>query len=81
MCLDTAGNLYIGVADALLIVDPAGNKLAQIALPTTKGVTNCAFGGAHGRVLYITTWTSLYQVTDMPVPGLDWTKQQALDCP
>lgn len=85
LCLDAAGNLYVGVSAGLQVLDPDGKaiKLIPINAPagscTTAGVTNCTFGGADGKTLYMTTWTTIWKIDDMPIPGLDWIvgKQRA----
>jgi len=80
MCMDAAGNLYVGVSTGLQILSPAGEKLVLIPVTSSRGVTNCTFGGENGRSLYITAWTSLFRVDDMPVVGLDWKKNMRLAC-
>ena len=48
---------------------------------SVQGVTNCTFGGADGKTLYITAWTTLWKVDAMPIPGLDWVvNQKRLKC-
>lgn len=80
MCVDATGNLYVGVSTGLQVISPAGEKLALIPVTSARGVTNCTFGGENGRTLYITAWTSLFRVDDMPVVGLDWKKNMRLAC-
>ncbi|HEY2735031.1 MAG TPA: SMP-30/gluconolactonase/LRE family protein, partial [Polyangiales bacterium] len=77
LCLDAAGNLYVGVSAGLQVLKPDGTKVSVIAVASAKGVTNCAFGGDDGKTLYITAWTGLWKVDAMPIPGLDWTVDQA----
>ena len=78
LCLDAAGNLYVAVTTGLQVFSPDGSKLKLIPVNAVgssclnPGVTNCTFGGDDGKTLYITTWTSLYKVTNMPIPGLDF---------
>jgi gluconolactonase len=74
MTVDTKGNLYLtarGKDPGVLIIDPAGKKLALIStrLPSPDpnkpaGLpSNCDFGiGAEKNVLYITVDTSLYRM-------------------
>jgi gluconolactonase len=78
LCLDAAGNLYVGVATGLQVFRPDGTRVKLIpilsgttACPVT-GTTNCTFGGDDGKTLYITNWTTLFKVEGMPIPGLDW---------
>ena len=80
MCLDVAGNLYIGVREGLLIARPDGSVLGTLALDTTKGVTNCAFGGEDGTTLYVTAWTSLWKIEGAAVKGLDWETNRNIEC-
>jgi len=86
LCLDLAGNLYIGVSSGLQVVRPDGAKVKLISINapagecTTMGVTNCTFGGEDGKTLYLTTWTTIWKIENMPIPGLDWQvyKQRAV---
>jgi len=81
LCLDAAGNLYVGVSTGLQVIRPDGGKVTLIPVMSTQGVTNCTFGGADGKTLYITAWTTLWKVDGMPIPGLDWVvNQKRLKC-
>lgn len=73
MCLDAAGNLYVGVSQGLAVISPDGMKIKTITMSTNKGVTNCEFGGEDGKTMYITAWQSLWKLDKMPIPGLAWT--------
>jgi gluconolactonase len=85
MCLDAAGNLYVAVSAGIQVIRPDGTKLKLISVRgpagscTKAGATNCTFGGEDGKTLYITTWTTLWKIDGMPIPGLDWLvgKQRA----
>jgi gluconolactonase len=85
LCLDAAGNLYLGVSSGLQVLRSDGTKVKLIPITapagscTKAGVTNCTFGGDDGKTLYITTWTTLFKIDAMPIPGLDWIvgKQRA----
>lgn len=78
LCLDAAGNLYVAVSAGLQVMKPDGTKIKVISAPAgtssclSPGMTNCAFGGDDGKTLYITNWTTVYKVDNMPIPGLDW---------
>jgi gluconolactonase len=79
MCVDDAGNIYVGVREGVAIFKPDGTPVTtisvpQVALPpsTRTGVTNCGFGGEDGKTLYITGWTTLWRVDNVPIPGHDW---------
>jgi gluconolactonase len=77
LCVDAGGNLYVGVMAGLQVVSPAGTKIKLIPIVSSKGVTNCGFGGDTGTTLYITAWTGVWKVDDMPIPGLDWNVNKA----
>ena len=79
LCLDAAGNLYVGIEGGLQILRPDGSKLKLIPIASNK-VTNCTFGGAQGTTLYFTAWTEVWKVEAMPIPGLDWTINKQIDC-
>jgi gluconolactonase len=78
LCLDAAGNLYVAVSTGLQVLRPDGSKVKLIPITSgagscaSAGVTNCTFGGDDGKTLYITSWTTLFKVEGMPIPGLDW---------
>jgi gluconolactonase len=81
LCIDAAGNLYVAVSSGLQVLRPDGTRVALISVPVTTGVTNCAFGGDDGKTLYITAWTTIWQLPGMPIPGLEWTvNRQRLGC-
>jgi gluconolactonase len=82
LCVDEAGNLYVGVRKGLQVLAPDGTKLGVIAVQASQGVTNCAFGGDDGKTLYITAWTTLWKLPGMPIAGLEWRKnREHLACP
>ena len=82
LCIDTRGNLYAaaglhqrrGTSETLdtrpgvHVLSPAGKLLDYIPIPEDT-VTNCAFGGADMRTLYVTAGKTLYQVRT-EIPGL-----------
>jgi gluconolactonase len=78
MCIDAAGNLYVGKASGLSVFRPDGTEVTTI--PIDSDVTNCGFGGEDGTTLYITAWTSLWRVDAMPIPGLDWQVNRDIRC-
>jgi gluconolactonase len=63
MAVDEAGNLFIAsyVGGAIEVFAPDGEHWGTIDLPGSA--SNCAFGDADGRTLYITTGPDLYRVT------------------
>ncbi|MFV0513786.1 MAG: SMP-30/gluconolactonase/LRE family protein [Jhaorihella sp.] len=72
MAMDSAGNLAVchpGVGSVWLF-DPAGEPLLRIKSPTGRMTTNCAFGGAEGRHLYIVeSETGSILRAECPAPG------------
>ena len=84
MCVDAGGNLYVGTGAGLRVFRPDGTEVTLLPIPgatATTGTTSCAFGGADGKTLYITSWTALYRVEGMPIPGADWQiNQRRIDC-
>jgi gluconolactonase len=70
ICVDDTGNLYIANNSdeimALEVFDPAGRLLGRIPLPAAP--SNCTFGGADRRTLYITTLHAVYEVR-VSTPG------------
>jgi gluconolactonase len=68
MAVDNAGNLFIAsYFFGVHVFAPDGEHWGTINMPGTT--SNCAFGGADGHTLYITTGTALYRVT-LAHPGL-----------
>jgi gluconolactonase len=72
LCLDAAGNLYVGTSTGLAVLRPNGSMVKVIPVTTGRATTNCTFGGDDGKTLYITAWTNVLKVDNMPIPGLDW---------
>jgi gluconolactonase len=72
LCLDEAGDLYVGVAGGLQVFRPDGSSVGLIPVKSAQAVTNCAFGGDDGKTLYITAWTSIWKLSGMPIAGNDW---------
>ena len=64
MCVDVQGNVYgaagQGKTGGVSIFTPAGKKIGFIATPETP--SNCVFGGADRKILYVTAGRSLYRV-------------------
>lgn len=71
ICVDDAGNLYVANNSddikAITVFDSAGHYLGRIPFPVAP--SNCSFGGADRKTLYVTTLHALYQVP-MPISGL-----------
>jgi gluconolactonase len=64
MCIDVKGNIYATAGRAktagVTIFAPDGKKLGFIATP--EDPSNCVFGGADRKMLYITAGKSLYRI-------------------
>jgi len=56
--IDEHGNLYLTTALGLQVFSPSGEALGVIEVPEQP--SNCTFGGANGKTLYVTARTSLY---------------------
>jgi gluconolactonase len=66
MCVDCAGNLYAGTSNGVEVFSPAG---APVGVVPTGESSNCTFGGADRKTLYVTSRSLLKYVT-LGVPGL-----------
>jgi sugar lactone lactonase YvrE len=74
MAVDLAGNLYVAVINVgVEVFAPDGTQWGSILLPSpgTEGhqPSNCAFGGADARTLYITSNGVLYRIR-LQHPGI-----------
>jgi gluconolactonase len=71
LCVDDRGRLYVAnnstEVSAVLVFDDVGHFVDRIAFPAPP--SNCTFGGADRRTLYVTTLHALYEVP-MSTPGL-----------
>jgi gluconolactonase len=71
ICVDDTGDLYVANNDdavkAIVVFDSTGRSLGRIPLPFRP--SNCTFGGADRRTLYVTTLHAVYALT-VPTPGL-----------
>jgi gluconolactonase len=56
--IDEHGNLYLTTALGVQVFSPEGEALGVIEVPEQP--SNCTFGGADGKTLYVTARTSLY---------------------
>ena len=64
--VDVEGNVWTSSGDGIRIVAPDGRELGRVLVPEV--VSNCVFGGADGRRLFITASSSLYAI-DVRVLG------------
>ena len=60
MKVDTAGNIYCTAPTGVWIISPSGKLLGKIAVPVTP--SNCNWGDADRKTLYITGGNSLYRI-------------------
>jgi gluconolactonase len=71
ICVDDTGNLYVANNSdeirAIEVFEPTGQLLGRIPLPAAP--SNCTFGGADRRTLYVTTLHAVYEVR-VSTPGL-----------
>jgi len=67
MKVDTAGNVYVGGAGGLYVLNSQGKKLGRI-VHGLNFTTNVAFGGADWRTLFFTTRSTLNMVR-VKIPG------------
>ena len=72
MKVDSAGNVYVGGAGGLYILDSKGKKLGRI-VHGQPATTNIAFGGDDWKTLYFTTRGTLnmvnLKIAGVPVPA------------
>ena len=66
MCVDCAGNVYVGTANGVEVYSSAGTYLNTV--PTGES-SNCTFGGADRKTLYVTS-RSVLKFVKLAVPGL-----------
>jgi alpha-galactosidase len=66
MCVDAAGNLYVGTQRGVQVFAPdSGQPWGLIPLPglgPDDRATECAFGGADGQTLYISAVSKLFRL-------------------
>jgi gluconolactonase len=66
MCEDCAGNVYVSTQNGVEIFDPTGKRLGAVA---TGEASNCTFGGADRKTMFVTS-RALLKVVTMANPGL-----------
>ena len=71
LCVDDRGRVYVAnnssEVSSILVFDPTGRFAGRIPFPAPP--SNCTFGGADRRTLYVTTLHAIYEVP-MTTPGL-----------
>lgn len=60
MKVDTLGNVYAAGPGGVLVISPQGKHMGTIEIPEI--VSNCAWGDADAKTLYITARTGLYRI-------------------
>ncbi len=79
MKLDVKGNVYAtageGEKTGVYVISPEGKLLAFLRTPETA--TNCTFGGADLRTLYITAGQSIYSVRTLNSGWLRYPKARS----
>jgi len=68
--VDAEGRVYVSSASGVLVFDPYGSLLGEIAIP---GTVNFTFGGRDGNVLFVTNDTAVWAAelaTTGPLPTL-----------
>jgi gluconolactonase len=71
MAMDCAGNLYLALNGAVVVIGPTGMELGRLTVTGAQAATNVAFGGPGRTTLFVTTLDSkpgIFQV-DLGVPG------------
>jgi gluconolactonase len=75
MTIDSGGNVYVAIYSGIAVLAPNGALLGTIPVPLWA--SNCAFGGADQRTLFITARSAvgnrtgaLYRIDDMPIAGV-----------
>jgi gluconolactonase len=65
MCMDCAGNLYVGTQSGVEVYSPTGTMLTMLG----TNAVNCSFGGADHKTLFVTTDTNVWY-SGVNIPGL-----------
>ena len=60
MKVDTLGNVYATGPGGVMVFSPGGKHLGTIRIPEIA--SNCAWGDADGKTLYVTARTGLYRI-------------------
>jgi gluconolactonase len=66
MCVDCAGNVYAGTDNGVEVYSATGSYIGTV--PTGMS-SNCTFGGAERKTLYVTS-QKLLKYVNLAVPGL-----------
>ena len=60
---DKEGNLYLCTKEGIVILSPAGERLAKIELETVPA--NCCWGGKEGNDLFITARENIFVIPNL----------------
>lgn len=71
LCVDEEGNLYFSGRGGVWVVNPEGKSLGHV--PIKEFCSNCTFGGADGKTLYMTCQDKVYSL-QMKVRGVLFKK-------
>jgi gluconolactonase len=72
MKVDSSGNVYCTGPGGVWVVSPSGTYITLIGTPQTP--SNCAWGDADRKTLYITAQTSVYRIRPGIATGVNDTK-------
>jgi len=74
LALDAEGRLYVCCTSdhAVRVFEPDGREVDRLQVPGSGLLTNCCFGGADGRTLFVTEGApgAVWAFADLPTPGL-----------
>ena len=62
MKTDPEGNLYVAGPGGIWMFSPDGTLLKHITIPGQPSASNCAWGGADGKSLFVTANYALYRI-------------------
>jgi len=69
MKVDSSGNIYSAGPTGIWVFSPAGTQLDKIAVPDQP--SNCNWGDADRKTLYITTGTNVYRIRMAATTGVN----------
>ena len=76
MKVDSSGNVYCAGPGGIWVVSPSGTYVTLIVTPQTP--SNCAWGDADRKTLYITAQTSVYRIRPGIATGVNEGKEKRL---
>jgi gluconolactonase len=72
MKVDSVGNIYCCGPLGVWIIPPSGNNyLDKISMPNSASASNCAWGDADKKTLYITSGSSVYKIRLAPTTSVN----------